>query len=254
MTHAWLFTGPPGSGRSVAARAFAAALQCERPDVSAAASAPACHTVLSRAAIPTCASVVPDGLSISVAEMRAVVATAARRLRRSVAGRSCVIEDADRLTEAASERAAQGRRGAAAADGVPALRAVDAPGRRHGDHPVPVPASSRCARRRPMPSPACCARRGRPGRRRVGGRGRAGSRRAGAAAGAGRRTRAPAAPRCWPFRLRSRRSGPASRPPTTWSPRPRRRPRRCRPSSDAGEIEALQIALGAGGTGKGARR
>ena len=29
MTHAWLFTGPPGSGRSVAARAFAAALECE---------------------------------------------------------------------------------------------------------------------------------------------------------------------------------------------------------------------------------
>ena len=25
MTHAWLFTGPPGSGRSVAARSFAAA-------------------------------------------------------------------------------------------------------------------------------------------------------------------------------------------------------------------------------------
>jgi DNA polymerase-3 subunit delta' len=29
MTHAWLFTGPPGSGRSNAAMAFAAALQCE---------------------------------------------------------------------------------------------------------------------------------------------------------------------------------------------------------------------------------
>lgn len=28
MTHAWLFTGPPGSGRSTAALAFAAALQC----------------------------------------------------------------------------------------------------------------------------------------------------------------------------------------------------------------------------------
>ena len=28
MSHAWLITGPPGSGRSVAARAFAAALQC----------------------------------------------------------------------------------------------------------------------------------------------------------------------------------------------------------------------------------
>ena len=30
MTHAWLFTGPAGSGRSVAARALAAGLQCER--------------------------------------------------------------------------------------------------------------------------------------------------------------------------------------------------------------------------------
>src|SRR3954454_19017275 len=30
MTHAWLFTGPPGSGRSVAARAFAAALRSRR--------------------------------------------------------------------------------------------------------------------------------------------------------------------------------------------------------------------------------
>ncbi|HYU04482.1 MAG TPA: hypothetical protein VEL02_11630, partial [Jatrophihabitantaceae bacterium] len=30
MTHAWLFTGPAGSGRSVAARAFAAALECVR--------------------------------------------------------------------------------------------------------------------------------------------------------------------------------------------------------------------------------
>ena len=28
MTHAWLLTGPPGSGRSTAARVFAAALQC----------------------------------------------------------------------------------------------------------------------------------------------------------------------------------------------------------------------------------
>lgn len=28
LAHSWLFTGPPGSGRSVAARSFAAALQC----------------------------------------------------------------------------------------------------------------------------------------------------------------------------------------------------------------------------------
>ena len=28
MTHSWLFTGPAGSGRSIAARAFASALVC----------------------------------------------------------------------------------------------------------------------------------------------------------------------------------------------------------------------------------
>ncbi len=30
MTHAWLITGPPGSGRSNAAKAFAAGLQCAK--------------------------------------------------------------------------------------------------------------------------------------------------------------------------------------------------------------------------------
>ncbi|HEX3647283.1 MAG TPA: DNA polymerase III subunit delta', partial [Pseudonocardiaceae bacterium] len=42
MTHAWLFTGPPGSGRSSAARAFAAALQCEAGGCGA---CPTCRTV-----------------------------------------------------------------------------------------------------------------------------------------------------------------------------------------------------------------
>jgi DNA polymerase-3 subunit delta' len=96
MTHAWLFTGPPGSGRSVAARALAAALQCERPDNLGCGECSACHTVLSRSH-PDVRSVVPDGLSISVAEMRAVVATAARR---PALGRwqVVVIEDADPRT------------------------------------------------------------------------------------------------------------------------------------------------------------
>ena len=43
MTHAWLFTGPPGSGRSNAAVAFAAALQCERAGCGQCHD---CHTVL----------------------------------------------------------------------------------------------------------------------------------------------------------------------------------------------------------------
>lgn len=99
MTHAWLFTGPAGSGRSVAARAFAAALQCERTPPGCGECA-ACHTVAIRSH-PDVHLVVPEGLSISVAEMRAVVAESARR---PVLGRwqVVVIEDADRLTEQAS--------------------------------------------------------------------------------------------------------------------------------------------------------
>ena len=47
-THAWMFTGPPGSGRSTAARAFAAALQCEVADPAArgCGECHACRTVL----------------------------------------------------------------------------------------------------------------------------------------------------------------------------------------------------------------
>ena len=100
MTHSWLFTGPPGSGRSVAARAFAAALQCERTDALGCGECAGCHTVATRTH-PDVHSVVPEGLSIGVDEMRAVVA---RSARRPALGRwqVVVIEDADRLTEQAS--------------------------------------------------------------------------------------------------------------------------------------------------------
>ncbi len=100
MTHAWLFTGPAGSGRSVAARAFAAALQCVRDGEPGCGECSGCHTTLTRSH-PDVHAVVPEGLSISVAEMRAVVATAAR-LPALGRWQVVVIEDADRLTEAAS--------------------------------------------------------------------------------------------------------------------------------------------------------
>ena len=45
MTHAWLFTGPPGSGRSIAARAFAAALECEDSSTPGCGRCTACRTV-----------------------------------------------------------------------------------------------------------------------------------------------------------------------------------------------------------------
>ncbi|MGI8879434.1 MAG: DNA polymerase III subunit delta' [Jatrophihabitans sp.] len=102
MTHAWLFTGPPGSGRSVAARAFAAALECTQPtmDGPGCGACSGCRAVLGTRH-PDVHTVVPEGLSISVAEMRAVVGEASRRPMVG-SWQAMIIEDADRLTEAAS--------------------------------------------------------------------------------------------------------------------------------------------------------
>jgi DNA polymerase-3 subunit delta' len=98
MTHAWIFTGPPGSGRSVAARAFAAALECERGGVGC-GDCHGCHTALGGTHADV-RFVVPEGLSIGVSEMRALVLRAASA---PSGGRwqVVVIEDADRLTEQA---------------------------------------------------------------------------------------------------------------------------------------------------------
>jgi DNA polymerase-3 subunit delta' len=101
MTHAWLFTGPPGSGRSVAARAFAAALQCNAADDRpGCGECPGCHTALAGTHADV-RLVSPEGLSISVGEMRALVQVSARR---PTSGRwqVVIITDADRLTEGAA--------------------------------------------------------------------------------------------------------------------------------------------------------
>ncbi|GHK04405.1 DNA polymerase III subunit delta [Streptomyces sp. Y2F8-2] len=102
MTHAWLFTGPPGAGRTQAARAFAAALQCVSPD-RALGGAPGCgfcdgcHTALigTHADVTTVAAV---GTQILADDMRDTV----RKSFTSPAnGRWQVIlvEDAERLNE-----------------------------------------------------------------------------------------------------------------------------------------------------------
>src|SRR4051794_17254652 len=101
MTHAWLFTGPPGSGRSVAARAFAAALQCTDAVAGpGCASCQGCRATLA-GNHPDVRQVVPEGLSISVADLPALVVGASRR---PPAGRweGRVHGDADRLTEGAA--------------------------------------------------------------------------------------------------------------------------------------------------------
>jgi DNA polymerase-3 subunit delta' len=98
MTHAWLLTGPPGSGRSVAAKAFAAALQC--PD-GGCGTCHECRTALegTHADVDVIAT---EGLTLTVALARDLVQLAARR--PSVGRwRVIVIEDADRLHERAAD-------------------------------------------------------------------------------------------------------------------------------------------------------
>jgi len=97
MTHSWLFTGPPGSGRSTAARALAAALQCSD---GGCADCDACRQVLA-GSHPDVTVVDTAGLSISVDDVRDLVHRAA--LTPSVGRWSVIIvEDADRLTDQAA--------------------------------------------------------------------------------------------------------------------------------------------------------
>ncbi|HMT49053.1 MAG TPA: DNA polymerase III subunit delta' [Dietzia sp.] len=97
MVHAWLFTGPPGSGRSVAAMCFAAALQCEHPEIVGCGECRACHTV----AAGTHADVhllAPQGVNILLKDVKETIHRAASR---PGTGRwqIVVVEEADRLTE-----------------------------------------------------------------------------------------------------------------------------------------------------------
>lgn len=98
MTHAWLLTGPPGSGRSTAARAFAAALECPRDGCG---ECHECRTALegNHADVEIVSTA---GLSIQVRQARELAVLA--QARPSVgAWRVIVIEDVDRLTERAAD-------------------------------------------------------------------------------------------------------------------------------------------------------
>ncbi|HJX43126.1 MAG TPA: AAA family ATPase, partial [Geodermatophilus sp.] len=97
MTHAWLFTGPPGSGRSVAARAFAAALQCP---AGGDGTCHECRTVLSGTHADL-NLIVPEGLSIGVTEARELVRIAGRAPSQG-RWQMIIVEDADRMSEAAA--------------------------------------------------------------------------------------------------------------------------------------------------------
>ena len=97
MTHAWVFTGPPGSGRSSAAVSFAQALICPKQGCSS------CNDCKSAATggHADVEVIRTEGLSIKVEEIRELLTRVA--WAPSMGGwRVVVMEDADRLTESAA--------------------------------------------------------------------------------------------------------------------------------------------------------
>ena len=97
MTHAWIFTGPPGSGRSSAAIAFAQALICPQGGCGI------CNECKSAAASahPDVEIIGTEGLSIKIEDVRELL-TRTSWAPAMGGWRVVVIEDADRLTESAA--------------------------------------------------------------------------------------------------------------------------------------------------------
>lgn len=96
MTHAWLFTGPPGSGRSTAAACFAAALVCPEGGCGV---CQACRTA-PMGGHPDVDVVRPEGVKYLVKDARALVMTSELSPASSF-WHVIVVEDADRLTDEA---------------------------------------------------------------------------------------------------------------------------------------------------------
>ena len=244
MTHAWLFTGPPGSGRSVAARAFAAALLCPSGGCGECAS---CRQVFAGTHADLLL-VRPEGLSYGVKQTRDLVLRAAGKptggplADRPVRGRRPV-------HGTGRQRPAQGDRGARAADGLAAVRAL---GRGHGAHDqVAVPGGH---------AGRAVVGRGRPGTDRAG-RHRARSRAGRGPRGAGAHRPGPASGhRCLGRQAPGRRAagpaavtslGPALAAAAALVRTAEEEAKAVTEDLDEPEREALRRAFGEGSSGKG---
>lgn len=98
-THAWLLTGPPGSGRSNAALAFAAALVCEQEQLSARGCGvcKACHTTMAGTNADV-TFVATEKTTITIDEARELVRKA-HDSPSSARWRVMIVGDADRMAE-----------------------------------------------------------------------------------------------------------------------------------------------------------
>lgn len=97
LQHAWLLTGPPGSGRSNAAMAFAAALLC---DSAGCGDCKSCRMVQS-GSHPDVSVLATEKVIISIEEIRSLVASS--HFGGSISKyQIMIIEDADRMTERSS--------------------------------------------------------------------------------------------------------------------------------------------------------
>lgn len=97
LQHAWLLTGPPGSGRSNAAMAFAAALLCE---AAGCGDCKSCKMV-SSGSHPDVSVLATEKVLISIDEIRELVS--ASHFGGSISKyQIMIIEDADRMTERSS--------------------------------------------------------------------------------------------------------------------------------------------------------
>jgi DNA polymerase-3 subunit delta' len=102
MTHAWLITGPAGSGRSIAARAFAAALECREwqergAELPGCGQCHSCTTVLDGSATDVTVHST-EGTQVLIKNARAMVVEAASSPLSSP-WRVLIVEDADRFGE-----------------------------------------------------------------------------------------------------------------------------------------------------------
>ena len=97
VTHAWLFTGPPGIGKLHTARVFAAALNCP---AGGDGTCETCRRIL-RGVHPDVHLVVPEGDNLLVEDVRAVREEASRTHHESPTA-VFILDEADRMTEAAA--------------------------------------------------------------------------------------------------------------------------------------------------------